>query len=437
MRISLAFLFLASLLPACSGGPGPSEPHPGDGPDKPDDAITLVCDLMRAACERQVACGHPFINNTPGDVDACLEAQRCETVADVLTSPDVVVDSAAVESCVAAIEVASCGTLAAQGLGISPSCAHYVVGTRAEGESCRGGTVSDCAAGLSCVFEGDTCPGTCTRAPERCSEGSCGANAFCASDGTCKERAALGGACDETLLDFENLRDDPCVAGAHCESFVCVANLDAGAACAGANLHACGEGAACLCADPANCASEADYACHPARAEGEPCNMALECDEGLYCNFGDEGRCAKRGGLGAACEDSYGACQHPLTCVDGTCAGEEPLIADLPLLEEGESCVGSGACPLGMACTCDNEGCTEKSCLPAPGLGASCQEQMLANITPFACAEGLCDILAGYTCVLPAAAGEPCAVDGVTLACASLVCIGGKCASAEQTRCEE
>ncbi|MRG94368.1 hypothetical protein [Polyangium spumosum] len=434
MRSILAFLFVASLLPACSD-PAPTDPR--NDPDKPNEPVALVCGLMRAACEKQVACGHPILNNTPGDVDACLEAQRCESVVDVLASPDVVVDAGAVEACEAAIEAASCGALAAQGLSIDPSCEHYLVGTRGEGESCRGGAVSDCEAGLACVFEGDTCPGTCTRAPERCTEGSCGPDAFCASNGTCEARAQVGEACDETQLDFSNLGDEPCVAGAHCDNFVCVADLDAGASCAGKSPRACGEGAACLCEDPASCASEADYACRPARAEGEPCNMAFDCADGLFCNFDDEGRCAARGGLGAACGGSFGACQHPLECVDGTCAGEEPIAAELPLLEEGQSCVESGSCPLGTACTCDNENCTEKRCLPAPGLGESCEALMLANVTPFACAEGLCDILAGYTCVLPAAAGEPCPVDGLTLACASLVCTGGKCASMEETRCEE
>ena len=436
MRIKLAFLFLASLLPACSD-PAPIDPGAGGGPDKPDGQVALVCGLMRDACERQVECGHPFLNNTPGDVDACLEAQRCESVADLLGSSDVVVDPDAVEACAAAIEVASCGALAAQGLGIDPSCEHYVVGTRAEGESCRGGTVSDCEAGLACAFEGNTCPGTCVRPPERCGEGSCGPDAFCASDGACKARAAIGAACDETLLDIGNLREDPCVAGAHCENFVCVADLDAGAACAGKSLRACGDGAACLCADPAACSTEADYACRPTHAEGEACNMALDCGEGLFCNFDDEGRCSARGGLGAVCGHSLGACQHPFVCVEGKCAADEPTVAELPLLDEGQSCLESGSCPLGTACTCENENCTEKRCLPAPGLGESCEALMAANITPFACSEGLCDILTDYTCVLPAAAGEPCPVDGLTLACASLVCMGGKCALVEETRCVE
>lgn len=456
MRSTIALFFLASFIPACSD-PAPAESgtetgtetgtdtgtDPGTesgtsgGPEQPDDPVALVCDLMRAACERQVACGHPVLNNNPGDIDACLAEQRCGSVGDLLALPDIEFDPGAVEACGAAIEAASCGELAAQGLAIDPACTQYVVGTLGEGDSCRGGTISDCAAGLDCVFDDQTCPGTCTAPPERCSEGSCGADGFCASDGACRPRAAIGEACDETLVDFDNLRDDPCVTGAHCEASVCVADLDAGAACQGKNLHACGDGAACICADPAACESEADFACRPARAEGEPCNMALDCGEDLYCNYGDGGRCAQRGGLGAACDDSFGACLHPLVCVDGQCADEQPAVTELPLLAEGESCADPGSCPLGTACTCDNDACTEKRCLPAPGLGESCEAQMLADITPFACSEGACDLLAGYTCVLPAAAGEPCPVDGITLACASLLCTDGTCDSVEQTRCQE
>ena len=436
MRSSLAFLLLAVFLPACPS-PAPIGPGTGagGGPDKPSDPVALVCGLMRAACERQVACGHPFLNNNPGDVDACLAEQRCETVEDVLALPDIVVDPDAVEDCGAAIEAASCGKLAAQGLGIDPSCRHYVVGTRGEGESCRGGAVSDCEAGLTC--EGETCPGTCTRAPEPCSEGSCGPDAFCTYDGTCQTRSAIGEACDDALVDFENLSDDPCVAGAHCQDAVCVADLEAGAACAGVNVKACGESAACLCSGNSVDCDAAEYSCQQRRAEGEPCNMAYDCGAGLYCDFDAGGICAKRGGVGAACGNAVGACAHPLACASGKCGGEEPIVTEIPLLEEGQSCIDTGSCPLGTACTCENESCIEKRCLPAPGLGESCEAQMLANYTAFACAEGLCDLLGGYTCVLPAAAGEPCPVDGLTLACASLVCMGGKCAAVEETRCEE
>ena len=85
----------------------------------------------------------------------------------------------------------------------------YNVGPKSQQGKPLGGAVSDCEAGLACVFEGDTCPGTCTRAPERCTEGSCGPDAFCASNGTCEARAQVGEACDETQLDFSGQYEPP------------------------------------------------------------------------------------------------------------------------------------------------------------------------------------------------------------------------------------
>ena len=405
----------------------------GSGGDTGGEPVDLVCELMREACERQVACGHAVLNNNPGGVDACLAEQRCESAGELLDLPDVELDPDAVAACIAALEAASCGELVAQGLDIDAACSQYLVGTLGEGESCHGGTISDCAPGLSCVFEGNTCPGTCTAPPAPCSEGSCGADAFCGADGTCQSRAALGEACDETQIGFDNLSDRACVAGTHCEDFVCVADLDAGAACGGLDVHACGDGA-CMCADPDDCDEDADFTCGPVRLAGEACSTAFDCAEGLYCDFYAGSRCVERGAAGAACNDSFGACQHPLVCVDGACGDEQPSVAEVPLLAEGESCFEGGSCPLGTTCTCEDADCTEKLCLQAPGLGEPCQTQ---DFQPFACSEGLCDIVASFTCVLPGAAGEPCPADGVTLACASLVCLDGKCASAEQTRCEE
>lgn len=457
MRSLRALYCFAILLPACPGptsatsasasGDGSTtdatgDPTAGSTSDDPTggdteqsvDPVDLACDLMREACERQVACGHAIVNNNPGSVDDCLAEQRCETVGELLDLPNIELDPDAVEACIAALAAASCGELVTHGLGSDPSCSRYLAGTLGEGEACHGGTVSDCAPGLSCVFEGDACPGTCVAPPAPCSEGSCGADAFCAVDGTCQPRAALGEACDETKIDFDNLSERACAAGSHCEESVCVADLGAGAQCGGLDVHACGDGA-CVCADLANCDEPADFTCRPALgATGEPCSTAFDCVEGLYCDFHGGNRCAPRGERGEACNESFGACLHSLVCVDGTCADEQASVTEVPLLAEHESCIGGGSCPLGTACTCDDADCVDKHCVPAPGLGESCAAQ---DLDGFACSEGLCDILASHTCVRPGAAEEACPVDGLTFACASLVCVEGHCASMAQTLCQE
>lgn len=455
MRNLLALLFLVSFVPACSdaapignngssssggsGGEGGSggSGGSGGGAETPNEAVKLVCDLVRDVCERQVACGHPVVN-TAADVEACIEAQRCETLAEILQSPDYELDTNAVAACTAAIETATCGALVTRGLDIAAACKEYIVGKRLEGESCRGGLVSDCAKGLICA--GDTCPGTCTKeATNLCKEGSCGTDGFCNMNGECRPRAAIGQACDDSEIAFGNLSDNSCALGAHCDNFVCVANLELGAACAGQAPNACGPGLTCQCPDPAACGNPDAFICVPASNEGGACNWAMDCQPGLFCNFQAENGavCAQRVGQGEACNDSYGACEHLLECVNGKCVEEQEPIAENPLLKEGESCTFGGSCELGTACTCTDAGCQEQTCQKAPGLGQSCADLMLANITPFACAEGLCDLLGGYTCVMPAPAGAPCDIEGYTFACASTVCSNGKCASFEDLRCPE
>lgn len=417
-----------------------SEPTAGSTSDVPTggdtgqsvDPVDLACDLMREACERQVACGHAIVNNNPGGVDACLAEQRCETVSELLDLPNVELDPDAVAACIAALEAASCGELVTHGFEIDPGCSQYLAGTLGEGEACHGGVVSDCAPGLSCVSDGGTCPGSCVAVPAPCSEGSCGADAFCTLDG-CQPRAALGEACDETKIELNNMSDRACVAGSHCEDSVCVADLGLGAQCFDLDVHACGDGA-CMCPDLEHCDEPTDYTCAPARGEDEPCSGTFDCAEGLFCDFYAGNRCAARGGPGEACNDSFGTCLHTLVCVDGTCVDEQDIISDMPMLAAGESCNGGGSCPLGMACTCDDADCLDRHCVPAPGLGENCDKQAFDG---HSCSEGLCDILASHTCVRPGAAGEACPVDGLTFACASLLCLDGRCASMGQTLCQE
>lgn len=448
MRTKLSLFFLVSLFTACSNTTT-IEDHPGNssssssssssgGSEVPSESVAIVCDLMRDACEKQVACGHPIIN-TASDVESCMQAQQCASIAEILASPDYRLDADAAATCSDVLKSATCGALVSQGLDIAAACRHYIVGIRAEGEACRGGTISDCEAGLSC--KGDTCPGTCEReGADRCSEGSCGTDSFCAADFTCRPRAALGEACDETMLDFTNLRDGVCELGAHCANNVCVADLQLGDKCAGQTPTACGTAGTCQCPDPAQCDTQDAFVCVPVGDANAPCNAAFDCKPGLYCEFSSmQGAvCARRAGLGEPCTDSYGACVHPLACVEGKCMDEASApVGESPLLKEGDSCVFEGSCPLGTTCTCIGAGCVEKTCQKAPGLGESCAEQAQANITPFACREGLCDLLGNYTCVLPAAAGEPCTTEGFTFGCASTVCKDGKCAAYEDLRCPE
>ena len=177
-------------------------------------------------------------------------------------------------------------------------------------------------------------------------------------------------------------------------------------------------------------------ACRPAVAGGGACLTTFDCGAGLYCDL-DAGRCAPRAAEGEACVAHFGACEHPSTCVDGRCGTEPELPPETRLLAAGDSCAGGGSCPLGTACACEGPKCEARVCAAAPRLGESCADQLAASMNPIACAEGLCDVYGTQTCVLPADAGAPCASEGLTLACASLVCDAGRCASFDGTRCEE
>ena len=435
---SLFSLLFAAFSAGCgdgnpgTGGSGGSGGDGGSGGGGGDAAAAYDA-MIQAACEKQVSCGYPILNQGK-TVDACVSLQKT-AAGEIPTSMGggaVVLREDRLKACAAAITEASCQAVAANGIDIDAACTTYWEGTLGEGEACRGGVASDCQAGLVCQFEGQKCPGTCVAPEPPCVEGSCEEGSYCDSEARCAPRVAVGQACGWTVEGA--LHENPCEAGAFCLYDTCAAQIAEGEACTGSYERECAAGFTCLCTDE-GCA---EHVCAAAPKLGEACDMSSMCDgAGLFCNF-DTGKCDERRAEDEACPDSYGACQPGLVCAGGACKKPADVPApDKPLVEAGGDCTKGGVCPLGETCLCDAPKCKtgKKSCQAGPALGESCEEALQLDFTPFVCSEGLCDVLGSNTCVAQKPAGAPC-TGVLTFECGSGVCDNGKCASIEETRCK-
>jgi len=224
--------------------------------------------------------------------------------------------------------------------------------------------------------------------------------------------------------------------------------------------------------------------CGPPREPGEPCDGALDCAEGSFCN--ERFVCEAQRGDGAPCSDDvWGACESGV-CEGERCAG--PLPAGAPC-HSNQACEGSllcldGVCRegrrLGEACTSTQECadarclrgrceaprgphdpcetsdqcawlylCHDGSCVPLPSEGESCDPvefpcfigaceacscELLGHGEPcsrqnpaYPCGDGYCDPSTDR-CVPFLGEGEPCS-DGYT--CGP----GSVCSDEEPPRC--
>ncbi len=421
-------LLLVGLVVGC--GDDATKPGPED-PNDPKDPVEALEDMFIQACERQVECGVPLLSQAK-TLEACIEEQM-EAVGDVpktLGGGAVVLKSETIADCTSVLAVATCEALGNKRFEIDESCTTYWQGTVAIGGDCHGGAVNDCVAGSMCDLSDGVCPGTCVAVVEDCIEGGCEDGEFCSALGRCEPKAAIGQPCESVVEGA--VHEFACVDGGHCVEDECVARLEADASCTGMYEFECVIGTTCGC-DDASCTTRS---CVDASAAGEPCQMAANCEVGLYCDFG-VGKCAARLAEGADCDESFGACGAGLVCDGGKCKDPDAVVAEpLPLLEAGADCSRGGICPLGMLCRCAEPDCQQedKKCLAGAALGASCEDYLEADYSPYVCAEGLCDLFGSLTCVKPAAPGDPCTGEQ-TFGCGNFICIDGRCATLEETRC--
>ena len=392
---------------------------------------SALCAMYQAACTRQADCGLALL--TPStDYDTCMAQLDCVGTAAAMAAGDVRISTDDATACAAALTGATCAELEPWRGDVRidvrqafPACAEALVGTRGPGEACASG--QQCEPGLAC--EGQTCPGQCVPDTRRCDRTSCPDGEYCGLEG-CTPRAALGAPCE-----YSDGFDNTCADGLYCRidggpQGVCVEPAARGAACNDLSYYVCAGGDACV-----------DNVCRPPLQVGQACNGATDCGRDFFCDFDDGNRCAPARAPGAACGSSWGECGYDANCVDGTCQplGTAPSpgpIETRPTVALGADCAQAN-CPSGAACLpTAAAGGTAWRCAPAPGPGASCDPGsdelrfalMLSGRFNGACRDSVCELFAGWTCVVPAPPGDACPTDGATFACTSGRCDRGTCA---------
>lgn len=437
-RLMVRFLLvsLLGLVTATGCGDGGGD---DDRPAPPDDQVTALCDLYRVACARQAECG-VYIYSRTGDPVRCEEQLACEDVVAGLAAADIAVSIADANACRITLEAATCeglvlweGAFASSLLSADAACRDVFAGQRAAGESC--GWSEQCEAGLSCA--GQTCPGTCQEGSSSCQALGCDAGQFCDNLGMCKPRGAQGDECGFPGTEFEN----PCQDGLRCmplgspQELTCQPQIARGQYCEELSFFSCANGDVCR-----------DNSCQAPAAAGQACSASTDCGFGSFCAFDDPNGqvCMPWRAEGASCTLAGGECGPTASCDEDTrrCvaveapSSEPPLATGTPrpFVGDGEDCEMAN-CNAGLSCR-PVDGTWR--CQAAPALGASCRpvnpddeiEVLFSGVGGVGgCAEGVCDVLGSWTCVVPAEPGEPCPTPGVTAACASVVCkADGTCA---------
>ncbi|MDW8246488.1 MAG: hypothetical protein RMJ84_07915, partial [Sandaracinaceae bacterium] len=204
--------------------------------------------------------------------------------------------------------------------------------------------------------------------------------------------------------DFET-----CVSGVRLEWRVLVEaeglRFDSGQACR--CLSAAKRSAQACVPDPINNAPECQLVLRGSKNEGERCAHPLECKAGLFCDeFTCErggGTCKRLPGRGEGCD---GICQNGLACIDRQC---------VELRKEGESCLTTSDCAVGLACIGVDEGgfgtCKKPSRNKTEGMecdpaGELCQEGLACASDPM--------MDGRYRCVrLARGAGDSCFEDAI------------------------
>lgn len=188
-----------------------------------------------------------------------------------------------------------------------------------------------------------------------------------------------------------------------------------------------------VCPDGALCFPQEDgkSKCVPRKAAkvGEACEPStqqyVECDAGLYCDFGEkEPTCKPLGTAGASCVGG-GQCSEGLRCIAEKCATG---------LAEGATCKSYAECASGLGCDPSTKKCIKPVFVKA---GAPCD-------SAHRCERGRCrgsktvnGVDEPGTCVDPLADGAPCIDDGESPPCDDLArCVGGKCVFADPAQCK-
>jgi hypothetical protein len=255
------------------------------------------------------------------------DAATCTRQQHAADAGYVTLDRAQVPPCLAAIQAASCDTLA---LGELPECKAIFVAQSAIGGACL--DARDCKAGSTC--QNTQCPGTCTKLAgmgEACGIG-CAPPLVCSSNTTCQPPAVDGASCLDVdcaaglwcnfnfgmKCEPRKPANSPCQTGTGacqpplaCNGSTCKPVPKLGDACGGVNGK-CSFGLAC---------DDATMKCVVWRDETGVCHAESECSPDFICTMpsGGNGTCVRWLESGATCDQTVYRCRPPTTCVAGTC----------------------------------------------------------------------------------------------------------------------
>lgn len=301
-----AALFLAAV--ASLGAPACSGEDPASATGDPIAIESFRDEFEKAQCEYAVRCGFMPDQAVCRAVDTEDQA-LLQLLADVVFNK-VTFDGAAARACVDATKAQGCEALASVYKKVADACTGVFEGSVAEGGACLVG--DECAGGncdlTMCMGNGACCMGECAKP---------------------LNPVAVGGDCAMA----------PCVESAYCET------IDDG-----------------MGGITATCKARVK--------NGQPCDSANACEEGLRCDVGGDGNCYVLSKEGQPCNPNLqnGACLR----VDNWCSTTEKVCAKLPL--PGEPCTDKMVCMGHAYCdgvTCQVRALEGQDCA-TDGSGALC-----------------------------------------------------------------
>jgi hypothetical protein len=306
---------------AAKAGSGPDDVAGSGGEGGAADAESLCQAYALASCTRHLRCDRLDFTQHYGSVERCQE-RTLPICLDELSAAGTGITLVAVDSCIDALNVASC------------------------------------EAGLSrplpaCTFAGDKSDGAGCRYDSQCASAFCNRplRSWC---GTCAAQASAGGECDRN-------RPNGCATGLACvSSGTCVAPMASGAACA----------SSADCSGGLRCNRESVRRCAPRARLNETCAEVVDCDPtlGLYCN--ESGLCAvaEYANAGDACDFEGGS----YCAASSSCKSSEGLPAPVGTCEAPRA--DGEACDLMAGDGCDAPAlCIESRCEP-PAPASTCPD---------------------------------------------------------------
>ncbi|HEY3666893.1 MAG TPA: EB domain-containing protein [Polyangiaceae bacterium] len=274
---------------------------------------------QEVACEGFHDCAVKTFGNRYADVDNCVEVRTSDCV-ERGSAPGSTVTPEQVEVCAQASKARGCDAVVADEFGLSePDPACTWTGTLAEGEACVG--PNQCQSG-QCSFYGQEACGTCvTRADLGCLVNSeCLPGSLCI-DGQCVAAGQLGDSCD-----FQSF----CSPELTCQAGQCARRLKLGEACTNEDSGACAANLWCnqqtgSCELPGLLTGPGD--CGVTDSGGE----AL-CPSGSHCYTvapNTPPQCMPAAAEGDPCLRS-GDCGVGLRCYESTCARAHASLCTAP-----------------------------------------------------------------------------------------------------------